>query len=96
MGEERLEDTVPHLLTTVVTSLDNQLRKTSDTTRATLKIAFRQHYAGIVRTETNDEKYDWKQTFLNTLQSIRTRQHWRAAVHMHGGTGEGGRAQWAR
>ena len=73
MGEERLEDTTPKaLLTTIVTGLDNQLRKTSDTTRATLKIAFRQHYAGIVRTETNDEKYEWKQTYLNTLQSIRT------------------------
>ena len=73
MGEERLDDTTPKaLLTTVVTCLDNQLEKTSDTTRATLKIAFRQHYAGIVRTETNDEKYDWKQTYLNTLQSVRT------------------------
>ena len=73
MGEERLDDTTPKaLLTTVVTGLDNQLEKTSDTTRAILKIAFRQHYAGIVRTETNDEKYDWKQTYLNTLQSVRT------------------------
>ena len=73
MGVKDLGDTTPKaILTTVVTNLDNYLKKTSDSARATIRIAFRQHYAGIVRTETEDTKYDWKQTYLSTLQSLRT------------------------
>ena len=73
MGEQRLDDTSPTaILTTVVTNLDNQLKPTSDSTRAILRTAFRQHYAAIVRTDTENAKYDWKKVYLHTLQAIRT------------------------
>jgi len=73
MGEQGLDDPSPTaILTTVVTNLDNQQKPTSDSTRAILRTAFRQHYAAIVRTDTEKSKYEWKRVYFHTLQAIRT------------------------
>jgi len=73
MGEDNLDDTSSTaILAVVVTNTNNISKKTSDTVRATIRIAFRQHYAALVRVETEAKPYDWMQVFLHTLHSLRT------------------------
>ena len=73
MGEPLLRD--PNragILATIITNTNTKGRPASNTARAIWRITLRQHYAAIVRVETDETKYDWQTVYLHALHSIRT------------------------
>jgi len=73
MGEPRLRGTNREgILASIITNTDTSEKPASNTARAVWRISLRQHYAAIIRTETEEAKYDWRGVYLHTLQSLRT------------------------
>ena len=73
MGEPNLRDTTTtEILITLITNTTIWGKPASESARATWRIALRQHYAAIVRIETENKTYNWQEVYLHTLQSLRT------------------------
>ena len=73
MGEPNLRNTTStELLITLITNTTTSGKPASESARATWRIALRQHYAAIVRVETEDKTYNWQEVYLLTLHSLRT------------------------
>ena len=60
------------IISTFITNLTTKDKPASDSTRAILRITLRQHYAAIVRVDTDHTPYNWREVYYSTLQSIRT------------------------
>ena len=73
LGEPHLRDkTSDELLTALITNTNNLDQPASDTARAIWRVSLRQHYAAIVRVDTEEKKYNSQEVYLSTLQSLRT------------------------
>ena len=73
MGEPNLRNTTStEILITLITNTTIWGKPASESARATWRIALRQHYAAIVRVETEDKPYNWHEVYLHTLHSLRT------------------------